>query len=1310
MKRFLLALITMLLSVGIATADVIEKTYHFSDPQITNVDDYQQISFENTMLTGLAGEPMLPYLSISLLLPPGHAAREIEIIPGEEVFLEGNFTIYPMQHSQPMSKGGSGVFVLKEDVYQTNAAYPEQMRGEITTQFMNGYALALSSFTPLRYNPATGQVSYFKSIVVKILTSQDQKSMMALQNLRSSETIKSRLGSIAQNSEALFSYPQTDGRSDDYDLLIITSTTFATGFEELVDFYAPRGIRAQVAATTDIYATTPGQDNPEKIRNYIIQQYQDHGIQHVTLGGDVEHVPYRGFYCHVQSSSVYEDDNIPSDLYFSGLDGTWNDNGNNLWGEIGEDDLLPEIGIGRFSVSNQTEFEALMHKTIQYQQSPVTGELDNPLLVGEWLYSNPTTYGSDYLELLIGYQDENGYQTNGIPEDQNIEKLYESEGSWSASTLMSTMNQGTSFIHHVGHANSNYTMKFYNSDITNTNFAPLDGITHNYALIFSHGCICGAFDDNDCIAEKMISIEKMSVAVYMNSRYGWFNEGQTEGPAAHLNRELVDAFYDKKESHLGMAYTMARIETAPWVTAPGQWEEGALRWNFYDCNLIGDACVRFWADEPSEISATYQEALPLGVPSISISVSGSGVIEGLYCHFMKNGMSYGVAQTDAAGQAEIIFTDPITEVGEATIFVSGYNTQLHEYPLMIVPNQGAYVVYASSEINDASGNNNGQADYTESILLTTELENVGTVQADNVVATLSSSDAFVTITDNSETYGNIPGETSLSIADAFAFDIAGNVPDQHAIAFTIDAAGQDTWSSGFAIIANAPALAVGSYYFDDVSGNNNGILDPGETANMVIMGLNNGHAGAYDVTAMLTSADQYITVNTSSAQELGNLMAGGQSDATFSVTADANVPAGYTASLNIVFEALYGISVDGEIALNFTDYCFPSASCSFGDGFDGFSLESINNMNNGCSSDNGVEGYGDFTDLSTSLEPGQTYTVSWQTSYDDQQASLWIDLNSNKEFEDNERLITDFNLANSGQVYNTDFTIPEAVNGGIKRLRIRAQWLESSSDACADWSYGETEDYTVDLGDGVLSVNLACDPPQICEGGSSQLYAYCNGGSGNYTYLWSPATGLSDPTIYNPIATPVTTTMYTCEVNDGVSSMSAMMELVVNPKPAAPFINLEGETLYSDATEGNQWYDSQGMIAGATGQSYTCQWEDVYHVIVTNGFGCESDPSNSIHVVVSGVLDVGASRNLSVYPNPYSDKVFVEFKLQQGTEYKLAVYNSLGQEIQIVSENQSATGDKEVVEISASGFEKGIYFCKLITTDEVLIHKMIHNN
>ncbi len=49
------------------------------------------------------------------------------------------------------------------------------------------------------------------------------------------------------------------------------------------------------------------------------------------------------------------------------------------------------------------------------------------------------------------------------------------------------------------------------------------------------------------------------------------------------------------------------------------------------------------------------------------------------------------------------------------------------------------------------------------------------------------------------------------------------------------------------------------------------MLDPGETADMVITIINSGHAEAYSVKASLTSADQYITVNTTTPQSLGNM-------------------------------------------------------------------------------------------------------------------------------------------------------------------------------------------------------------------------------------------------------------------------------------------------------------------------------------------------------------------------------------------------------------------------------------------------------
>jgi hypothetical protein len=232
------------------------------------------------------------------------------------------------------------------------------------------------------------------------------------------------------------------------------------------------------------------------------------------------------------------------------------------------------------------------------------------------------------------------------------------------------------------------------------------------------------------------------------------------------------------------------------------------------------------------------------------------------------------------------------------------------------------VVYDSSTINDVNGNNNGIPEYTEYILLTSTMKNVGTVQADNVVVTLSSTDPYVTITDNTENFGNIAGGASVSVVDAFAFTIAGDVPDQHVVSFTLMAVGQDSWSSDFLVTVSAPALELSNYVINDAAvGNNNGLLDPGETADIILVIGNEGGAEAYQVVAGLISNSMYITVNNGTAQLLGDLGSGNTAQATFTISAAANIPAGYTAEMVTQIEAMYGIESTGEFSLIFSDYC-----------------------------------------------------------------------------------------------------------------------------------------------------------------------------------------------------------------------------------------------------------------------------------------------------------------------------------------------------------------------------------------------------
>ena len=685
MKKINFLLFVFLFVYANLNARDIEKTYYFDNYQVAQIDNYQTISFSNTLLSGKTGEPVLPYQSISLLLPPGETAESIEIIGEDETTIPGNFIIYPQQFVRPVSEVPSGDFVKNELIYSMKGAYPLSQTGEITTQFMNGYSIALSAFTPLKYYPASGEASFYQKVTIRIHTQKDAKANNALKNLTANKEVLKRVKGFVQNPDLVSLYPDKVSNTDDYQLLIISPVQFEDELSSLTYFYCRRGLNTKIISTDSIYSAISGQDSQEKIRNFIIQEYQNYNVEYVLLGGDVELIPYRGFYCHVQSSVVYEDDDIPADLYYSALDGTWNDNGNNRWGEIGEDDLLPEVSVARIPASNSTELNSLLNKTISYQSNPVLNELNKPILAGEDLYSNPQTWGGDYLDLLIGHHEDNGYTTDGISIDADIETLYDRDlGYWSGSTLVSKINGGKSFVYHAGHANSSYVMRLSTSNITNSNFSQVNGVTHNYTIVNTIGCDCGAFDESDCIAEKMVNIQNFAAAFVGNSRYGWFNEGQTEGPSPHLQREFVDALYHEKLYRIGDAFLESKIQTAPWVNAPGQWEEGALRWCFYDINVLGEPAMALWTNEPIPIQVNYSVSIPPGAPSVDVSVTSEGdPVEGLTCVVVKDSILYGVSITDTLGSATVTLDPPITELGNAELIISGYNCLPSSYSLII---------------------------------------------------------------------------------------------------------------------------------------------------------------------------------------------------------------------------------------------------------------------------------------------------------------------------------------------------------------------------------------------------------------------------------------------------------------------------------------------------------------------------------------------------------------------------------------------------------------------------------------------------
>jgi hypothetical protein len=159
--------------------------------------------------------------------------------------------------------------------------------------------------------------------------------------------------------------------------------------------------------------------------------------------------------------------------------------------------------------------------------------------------------------------------------------------------------------------------------------------------------------------------------------------------------------------------------------------------------------------------------------------------------------------------------------------------------------------------------------------------------------------------------------------------------------------------------------------------------------------------------------------------------------------------------------SLFGLSPSAS-----AQYCTSnlySTGCTLDDRIDLFVFNTINNPTSNCP----TGAYSDFTNLSTQVTQGTTYTVTIGAGpFQDQFFAVWIDLDNNQTFDASEQLYASTTGAAANQSLTGSITIPSNVTGGPKRLRVRGRWNTAiaAGDACTNFSFGETEDYTVNIG------------------------------------------------------------------------------------------------------------------------------------------------------------------------------------------------------------------------------------------------------
>lgn len=192
-------------------------------------------------------------------------------------------------------------------------------------------------------------------------------------------------------------------------------------------------------------------------------------------------------------------------------------------------------------------------------------------------------------------------------------------------------------------------------------------------------------------------------------------------------------------------------------------------------------------------------------------------------------------------------------VNGSTIVCEGENGNPYNN-ISIAQPTGPYLIYNSITVNDQNEDNDGLADFYETVDLEVIVENVGIQNTNTTNGTISTIDPFVTIQNaNSSFNGVIAGDTS-SVASNFTISAAGNVPDNHKVKFNLSITdGTETWNSFFFVYLHSPVFLFEEAQLSEVNGNGDLLFQPNETGTVSIGLKNIGTADAQNVNLTVSS-------------------------------------------------------------------------------------------------------------------------------------------------------------------------------------------------------------------------------------------------------------------------------------------------------------------------------------------------------------------------------------------------------------------------------------------------------------------------
>ncbi len=786
------------------------------------------------------GAPDLPLFAIPVAIGMNDE-RSVTVEKAEYHDFEG-IAIAPSKGNLSRQVNPDDVPYRYGEAYTHNAFYPTSQARLDQPYILRDLRGQNILVYPFAYNPVTKTLRVYTHLVLTMRKTGEKGS--------NPKTAKRQSSSLSPEADAMYAQRFVNYRdkaakytfvADEGELLVICPDRFADAMQPFVDWKNQSGRPTTMARLSDI-----GGNNADLIKNYIRSHYEnpDENLCYVLLVGD---------YADLTPKSM---SNGASDIWFGQLEGS---------------DYYPEIFVGRFSAESNADVTNQVNKVIYYERD-ITAQaewLDKGVGIGssEGAGSGHNGGESDY-EHIEYIRDTLLHYTYS-----EVSQHYHGVGvGTNAAMLRENFNNGASLCNYCNHGSQTswYVGSFNNSQV--------NALTNDYKwpVVWSTACLNGQFDySQPCFAEAWMRATNGNTGAPTGAIGGMFSwTSQPWVPPMTGQDEMVDVLCewrnaDRYHHTLGGASLNGNMKILDLHPS----DQGVTHNTWI---LFGDPSLTMRTANPTEMQVTCEpEALFLGQTELRLTAEADYALATL----SVNGTVIACTPI-VGGEATMTFESP-DQTGTAHLVVTSFNKVTEVRDIAIIPANGAYLTYQSVSVDDE----NGQADYGETVGLSVTVKNIGNEPADNVQVRLTTDSPDITIVDGTASIPTIGAMGEYTLNNAFQIAVNEMITDGTQAYLTLTCSdGSHTWTSQFRLTLHAPAFVLSD--FRPI-----GAANPGDDATLLVGFRNIGSSDAHNATVQLYSSSSNLIFNPIQ-YSIGAIPVGGTATATVSFSTTSSVPVG----------------------------------------------------------------------------------------------------------------------------------------------------------------------------------------------------------------------------------------------------------------------------------------------------------------------------------------------------------------------------------------------------------------------------------